>query len=159
RRVAEVASAADQLAATANDVAGKTRQTAAIFRDAQRSTDATNTAIESLNSAVPQIETVVSTIHKIAGQTNLLALNATIESARAGEAGRGFSVVASEVKALATQTASATQLIRSHIDAIQEAGLASINVLQDIRQQISAIEKISSGVNDTVAEHCTAALG
>src|SRR5207245_1912159 len=135
-RQAEVASAANQLAATADDVADKTRQSAMIFRDAQRGADATNIAIENLNSAVPQIETVVSTIHKVAGQTSLLALNATIEAARAGEAGRGFSVVASEVKALATQTASATQVIRAQIDAIQAAGAASVEALQDIREQI-----------------------
>jgi methyl-accepting chemotaxis protein len=128
-----------------------------IFRDAQRGTDATNIAIENLNSAVPQIETVVSTIHRVAGQTSLLALNATIEAARAGEAGRGFSVVASEVKALATQTASATQLIRAQIDAIQAAGVASVEALQDIRQQISAVEKISSSVNETVVGHCNSA--
>jgi methyl-accepting chemotaxis protein len=157
QRVAEVASAAHQLATTADDVADKTSQSAVIFRDAQRGADATNIAIENLNGAVPQIETVVSTIHRVAGQTSLLALNATIEAARAGEAGRGFSVVASEVKALATQTASATQLIRAQIDAIQAAGVASIGALQDIRQQISAVEKISSSVNETVVGHCSSA--
>jgi methyl-accepting chemotaxis protein len=157
QRVAEVASAAHQLVTTADDVADKTSQSAVIFRDAQRGTDATNIAIENLNSAVPQIETVVSTIHRVAGQTSLLALNATIEAARAGEAGRGFSVVASEVKALATQTASATQLIRAQIDAIQAAGVASVEALQDIRQQISAVEKISSSVNETVVGHCNSA--
>jgi methyl-accepting chemotaxis protein len=157
QRVAEVASAAHQLVTTADDVADKASQSAVIFRDAQRGADATNIAIENLNSAVPQIETVVSTIHRVAGQTSLLALNATIEAARAGEAGRGFSVVASEVKALATQTASATQLIRAQIDAIQAAGVASVEALQDIRQQISAVEKISSGVNETVVGHCNSA--
>jgi methyl-accepting chemotaxis protein len=157
QRVAEVASAAHQLATTADDVADKTSQSAVIFRDAQRGADATNIAIENLNNAVPQIETVVSTIHRVAGQTSLLALNATIEAARAGEAGRGFSVVASEVKALATQTASATQLIRAQIDAIQAAGVASVEALQDIREQISAVEKISSSVNETVVGHCNSA--
>ena len=67
------------------------------------------------------IDEVVGFIRTIAGQTNLLALNATIEAARAGEAGRGFAVVASEVKALATQTAKATEEISSQIAEVQSA--------------------------------------
>src|SRR5215211_6779506 len=72
-------------------------------------------------SPAQRIDEVVGFIRSIAGQTNLLALNATIEAARAGEAGRGFAVVASEVKALATQTAKATEEISSQIAEIQAA--------------------------------------
>jgi methyl-accepting chemotaxis protein len=119
--------------------------------------EATNTAIESLNRAVVEIDSVVETIREIADQTNLLALNATIEAARAGDAGRGFSVVASEVKALANDTSKATENIRRQINAIQKAGAASNKVLQGIRRQILAVEEISSGVNTIVAGHCTSA--
>ena len=71
--------------------------------------DRTNATIQGLAETAQKIGEVVSLIQNIASQTNLLALNATIEAARAGEAGRGFAVVASEVKALANQTAKATE--------------------------------------------------
>jgi methyl-accepting chemotaxis protein len=156
-RVADVASAADRLVYGANEVAHKASESSAIFRETVNDAEATNTAIESLNRAVLEIDSVVGTIREIADQTNLLALNATIEAARAGDAGRGFSVVASEVKALANDTSTATQDIRKQINAIQEAGAASNKVLQGIRKQILAVEEISSGVNTAVAGHCTSA--
>ena len=80
---------------------------------------AANDTIGALARAAQQIDEVVGFIRTIAGQTNLLALNATIEAARAGEAGRGFAVVASEVKALATQTAKATEDISAQIAEVQ----------------------------------------
>ena len=80
-----------------------------------------NQTIGVLANATQQIDEVVGFIRTIAGQTNLLALNATIEAARAGDAGRGFAVVASEVKALATQTAKATEEISAQIAEVQSA--------------------------------------
>jgi methyl-accepting chemotaxis protein len=156
-RVAEVASAADQLSHATNEVAEKTRASASIFRKTMADCETSSTAIESLHRAVVEIDSVVGAIRKIAAQTNLLALNATIEAARAGSAGRGFSVVASEVKALANQTAAAIEVIQGQIAAIHEAGNMSINVFQEIREKIAAIETISSGVDATVASHRSAA--
>jgi hypothetical protein len=77
--------------------------------------------VEGLLEATQKIGEVMGLIQNIAAQTNLLALNATIEAARAGEAGRGFAVVASEVKALATQTAKATEEIADQIQTIRDA--------------------------------------
>jgi methyl-accepting chemotaxis protein len=155
---ADVAAVADRLAASATEIAGKTLESSRIFRAAAKNTEATNAAVEALDSTVRQIDGVVVSIQKIAHQTGLLALNAAIESARAGEAGRGFAVVASEVKTLANQTSRATEDIQRKIDAIHEAGAASIDVLHNIRKQILAVEDISGTVSAAAADHGSSAL-
>jgi methyl-accepting chemotaxis protein len=128
-----------------------------------------------LGSAADRIGEVIGIIQAIAAQTNLLALNATIESARAGEAGRGFSVVASEVKSLANQTASATQEIAGQISSIQSAvaeasqALTEANKIVDELSQIAsavaitadqqnqAVASITTGVNRASAQACLGA--
>ena len=91
---------------------------------------ATNGRVEQLAKAASRIGDVVELINAIAGQTNLLALNATIEAARAGEAGRGFAVVAAEVKALADQTAKATNEIGQQVIDIQAATKESVGAIK-----------------------------
>ena len=84
-------------------------QSAAVVSRAVTAGAEARATIEALNQEVERIGAVAGMIGEIAAKTNLLALNATIEAARAGDAGKGFPVVASEVKALATQTAHSTQ--------------------------------------------------
>jgi methyl-accepting chemotaxis protein len=95
---------------------------------------------------------VVELINTIAGQTNLLALNATIEAARAGEAGRAFAVVASEVKALAEQTAKATGEIGQQISGIQAATHESVGAIKEISGTIERLSEISSTIAAAVEE-------
>src|SRR3974390_2343770 len=109
------------VAATALGLTGFSFSAAGVVQRASLMAPEANDTIGALASAAKHIDEVVGFIRTIAGQTNLLALNATIEAARAGEAGRGFAVVASEVKALAIQTAKATEEISSQIAEVQLA--------------------------------------
>ena len=109
-------------------------------------------AVEALADSSQRIGEIVRLINDIAGQTNLLALNATIEAARAGEAGKGFAVVASEVKALANQTAKATEDISSQVGAIQEATGSVVEAIRAIRTTVEEVDVLSQEVSAAVAE-------
>jgi methyl-accepting chemotaxis protein len=103
--------------------------------------------MELLSDAVDQIDSLATSIAEIAGQTNLLALNATIEAARAGEAGRGFSVVANEVKSLATMTAGLAGQVADHTGLLQSRNLASLSAIRALAgiasETMDAVTKIN----------------
>ena len=112
----------------------------------------TNDRVSELSKAAGRIGDVVELINTIAEQTNLLALNATIEAARAGEAGRGFAVVASEVKALAEQTSKATDEISQQIQGIQSATQESVGAIREIGNTIGRMSEIASAIAAAVEE-------
>jgi methyl-accepting chemotaxis protein len=147
-----VAASAEELAASVAEigrqVSESTRMTHETVQEAQRTREIMNNLAE----VAQRIGQVVDLINGIAGQTNLLALNATIEAARAGEAGRGFAVVASEVKALAGQTATATQDIGSQVSQIQSATALAVAAIQAITQRVEAISGISTAIAAAVEE-------
>jgi methyl-accepting chemotaxis protein len=150
--VRDIASAADELAASVTEIDRQVAQSNAIASRAVSETERTNATVAELNAAAGRIGDVVRLITDIAEQTNLLALNATIEAARAGEAGRGFSVVAGEVKALAGQTARATEDIATQIASMQHATERSISAIGDIERTIRSIGEITGTIAAAVTE-------
>jgi methyl-accepting chemotaxis protein len=148
--VETVAAATEELTASINNIAQQVTRSAAIAGKAAEEARRTNTVVEGLAAGTQKIGEVVTLIQSIANQTNLLALNATIEAARAGEHGKGFAVVASEVKALANQTAKATEEISAQVQDIQAATGDAVHAIQTIGTTIAEIDRISSEIAGAV---------
>jgi methyl-accepting chemotaxis protein len=153
--VQSVASAAEELVASVREIGRRVQEASKVSAAAVRQSAQARQNIEGLAASAERIGQVVSLITGVAAQTNLLALNATIEAARAGEAGKGFAVVASEVKALATQTAKATEEISGQINAVQSATNGVIGAIQDIVGIISTISEVSTAIAAAVEEQGT----
>ena len=117
--LAAVAAAAEEMSASINEISQQVARATQAVDEAVACASTTDAKVGGMAAAADRVGDVARLITDIAGRTNLLALNATIEAARAGEAGKGFAVVASEVKALATQTAKATEEISTQIAAIR----------------------------------------
>jgi methyl-accepting chemotaxis protein len=150
--VQSVASASEEMTSSVNEISRQVQESARIAGEAVTQAKKTDSRINELSQAAGRIGDVVKLITAIAEQTNLLALNATIEAARAGEAGRGFAVVASEVKALASQTAKATEEIGTQIGAMQAATGESVNAIKEIGGTIGRISEIASTIAAAVEE-------
>ena len=150
--VQTVASATEELAASILEIGRQVSNQSAISATAVQEADRTNASMQLLVDTANQIGAVVDLINSIAGQTNLLALNATIEAARAGEAGKGFAVVASEVKALASQTARATEEIQAKVKEIQSATGGAQEAVAGIAGIIGRMSEISSAIAAAIEE-------
>jgi methyl-accepting chemotaxis protein len=150
--VQSVASATEEMTSSVNEISRQVQESARIAGDAVKQAQETDARINELSQAAGRIGDVVKLITAIAEQTNLLALNATIEAARAGEAGRGFAVVASEVKQLASQTARATEEISAQIAGMQTATQDSVAAIKTIGGTIGRISEIASTIAAAVEE-------
>jgi methyl-accepting chemotaxis protein len=151
-----VVAATEELSASVDEIRRQVRESNRIAEGAVEQAQHTDNRIGKLSRAAGQIGDVVKLITAIAEQTNLLALNATIEAARAGEAGRGFAVVASEVKSLATQTAKATDEISSHIAGMQEATQESVAAIKEIGSTIGQISTIAGTITNAIEQQSAA---
>ena len=155
--VQTVATAASQLGDSVQAIKTQVNDATTIVQRASGMAGTANETIRALASSAQHIDEVVGFIRNIAGQTNLLALNATIEAARAGEAGRGFAVVASEVKALATQTAKATEDISSQIAEVQSATKQAVDNVGAIASIMDEIDRFTAAIADAVSQQNAAA--
>ncbi|WP_170182181.1 methyl-accepting chemotaxis protein [Phreatobacter stygius] len=144
--VQSVAAASEELSASINEIAAQIAQTNDVVVRASREAEGANERVKALADAAGRIGQVLGLIRDIAEQTNLLALNATIEAARAGEAGRGFAVVASEVKSLAGQTAKATEEIAAQINSVQQETGTAVKTIEAIAGTMGEVASYAAAV-------------
>lgn len=150
--VSTVASATEELSASIGEINRQVTESSQVAQNAVKEVKKTDATVSTLSEAAAQIGDVVKLIQDIAEQTNLLALNATIEAARAGEAGKGFAVVASEVKNLATQTARATEDISKKIVTVQTVSTDTVTAIRSIGKTIEQMNTIASAIANAIQE-------
>jgi len=156
--VQTVAAASEEMASSIQEIARQVAQSTDSTGEAKREVEQTDSVVRDLAEAAQKIGEVVTLISDIAEQTNLLALNATIEAARAGEAGKGFAVVASEVKSLAQQTAKATSEIGQQIEGVQATTDTAVQAISRIKDTIVKVDEIAGTIAAAVDEQ-TSAVG
>lgn len=157
QNVQTVAAAAEEMVSSIGEISQQIARSTQIAGSAVDQVERTNGDVQRLDDAAKSIDAIVGLINDIAEQTNLLALNATIEAARAGEAGKGFAVVASEVKALASQTGAATQNISKHISGIQGAAAKAVEAMSSIGGTIHEMSEIATAIAAAMEEQRAAA--
>ena len=150
--VGTVAAAAEELSSSVAEISRQVLRSSEIASKAVGDAERTNATGGALSTGAEKIGEVVKLIHSIAAQTNLLALNATIEAARAGESGRGFAVVASEVKALANQTAKATEEISAQVAAMQASTSEAVASIGGITETIAQMSEITVSISSAVEQ-------
>ena len=149
----------DQVMQAIAEISEQVRRGDSLSREAVTRANASRATIDALTKAANQIGDIVGVINQIAAQTNLLALNATIEAARAGDAGRGFSVVASEVKALATQTGHSTERIGSKVAEIQSTTREVVASLVNVADAIDQLSGVTQSVSAAIEQQRAATEG
>ena len=154
--VESVASATEQMTASVQEINGQLSRGLNLVTSASTDAGSVNEKVKSLAVSAQQIGQVIGMISDIAEQTNLLALNATIEAARAGEAGKGFAVVASEVKSLAEQTGKATEEISQQITTIQSSTEEAVVDIGGIAKSVAEIDTFMAGIASAIEEQSAA---
>lgn len=151
-----MASATEEMSTTLEQVAENSEKARKISEQGVEQSERASLQVEKLNKVAQEIGKVTESIAEISDQTNLLALNATIEAARAGDAGKGFAIVASEIKDLSYQTASATSEIKEQIENVQTAIGVTLNEINSMSEIIADVNGISLLVSDSISEQTSA---
>ncbi len=155
-QVSTVAAASEQLSASTLQIGQQARDVSQVSAEARGLSMEAHDVNMQLTSATQEIDSVIDLISEVAGQTNLLALNAAIEAARAGDSGRGFGVVANEVKKLAQATENATQDIRGKIVQIQQAVDMTVKSAEKITSAIEHINNNAEAISSSLEEQTQA---
>lgn len=150
--IENLAATVEELSCGVREIAIHARQAADVAEEAVTEAAGANRTIAQLGQSSSEVSSIIRTITSIADQTRLLALNATIEAARAGSAGRGFAIVANEVKALADETATATDEVGSKVKAIQSDTGGAIAAIERIGGIISRISELQTTIADAIEE-------
>lgn len=151
-----IASSAEELSASITEIDQSAQKSSEVANRAKEQVELTNEKVSDLAETSLKVGEIIDLINSIAEQTNLLALNATIEAARAGEAGKGFAVVASEVKSLANQTAKATEEISEQIKQIQEVSNDTADVVKSITDTIIEVTQYANEISNVTQEQGSA---
>ncbi len=151
-----VAAGTEELSASIAEINIRVAQSAQVALSATEEATATQVSVTQLEAAAQKIGDVVELIRAIAAQTNLLALNATIEAARAGDAGRGFAIVASEVKQLASQTSRATDDIASAIGDIQASTRGTVDSIERISRTLGVVRETTQAIAEAMDQQSEA---
>jgi methyl-accepting chemotaxis protein len=155
-KVTMMNNAGKELARTISEISATVTQTSRLASDTVSRADTANQAIVELTTAASEIGDMTGLINRIAAQTNLLALNATIEAARAGNAGRGFAIVAQEVKSLAAETARATEDIARKTAGIQSTTERSAAAIEAILTMVRELDKLSTRIAAAIEQQASA---
>ncbi len=150
-----VATAVEEMTSTVSEIARNSEKAQSTTEQAAKQINHFSTMMKDLGQSAQEIGNVTATITSISAQTNLLALNATIEAARAGAAGKGFVVVAGEIKELAQQTATATSLIKDKIATIQESTAGAVADIEKIVRVIYAVNETVMTIAAAIQEQST----
>ncbi|RPJ07450.1 MAG: hypothetical protein EHM28_07115, partial [Spirochaetaceae bacterium] len=155
-RVAGISAATEQIAANIRQISRETEEVMVTVKNATAKVGGTVTVIKSLREQSDRISQITSLINDIAEKTNILSLNANIEAARAGESGRGFKVVANEIKKLSQVTVGATGEIKKIVDTIRESGQETYESVNGIINVIDRIADLSTHIREAIAQQSKA---